>query len=253
MTPKEQFESQGFYKIERTFRREFIQELAAELLTGLNVEEGIRIHNQRYIVTVPLRGAFNSPELYANPNLLPLFKEILGPECILASVGAVVALPGASDQHIHSDYGPLFSEKPDLHRQLPTYAITVGIPLVDIDVTNGPTKIWPGSHRTNRQDERVLLCGEMGDCYFWDYRTLHAGGSNFSDAMRPLLYLAFTRRWFRDFLNPDKLVIDEETIPQEYRALFPIQKHSRIAESEADFKRNVEELFSFRKTFDQSH
>lgn len=245
----EQFEAQGYLKIENVFQRTFIQELADFLYSSLNLDEGVRIHNRRYIVTVPLKGPFNNPVLYANSTLLPIFRRILGPDCILASMGAVIAMPGASDQHIHSDYGPLFTEQPDLHRQLPTYAITVGIPLVDIDAANGPTKIWPGSHRTNRQEKRELLCGPMGCCYFWDYRTLHAGGSNFSEAMRPLLYLAYTRRWFKDFLNPDKLVVDEEAIPEEYRSLFPISNHARAKQLEAEFHKNVEKLFS--KPIDQ--
>lgn len=241
MNAKELFEAQGFYKIESLFPREYIQELATHLYAQLDLEEGVRIHNHRYIVTVPLKGPFNRKELYANPVLLALLREILGPDCILASVGAVVSLPGASDQHIHSDYGALFPENPDLHRQLPCYAITVAVPLIDIDVINGPTKIWPGSHRTNLQETRHLLGGQMGSCYFWDYRTLHAGGSNHSEAMRPLLYMAYTRRWFKDILNPDKLVIEEETIPEEHRALFPIQKF-QSKEAIAHFHKEVEEL-----------
>lgn len=243
MSAKELFETQGFYKIESLFPKEYIEELAAHLEAQLNLEEGVRIHNGRYIVNVPLRGPFNRPELYANPTLLGLLREILGPDCILASVGAVVSLPGASDQHIHSDYGALFPEMPDLHRELPCYAITVAVPLVDIDVINGPTKIWPGSHRTNSQEARHLLCGEMGSCYFWDYRTLHAGGSNHSEAMRPLLYMAYTRRWFKDILNPDKLIIEEETIPEEHRALFPIQKF-QSKEAALRFQKEVAQLIS---------
>lgn len=221
--------------------------LAADLLTQLNLNEGIRIHNKRYIVTVPLKGPFNQPELYANPILLGLMRELLGPDCILSSVGAVISLPGALEQHIHSDYEPLFREQPHLNEMLPPYAITVGVPLVDIDLLNGPTKIWAGSHRTSDKKlvdsyPRHLLYGPMGSCYFWDYRTLHAGGSNHSDEMRPLLYMAYTRRWFKDFLNPDKLIIDEEAIPEEYRSLFPIHHH-RAAAAEADFKVKVAALF----------
>lgn len=249
---KAAFAEQGFFKLENLFRKELIRELASDLLGHLDLDEGTRIHNRRYIVTVPLKGPFNQPELYANPRLIEVMRAILGPDCILNSVGAVVSLPGAIDQHIHRDYEPLFKERPELNELLPPYAITVGVPLVDIDAINGPTKIWIGSHRAIDKQSvdsypRHLLSGPIGSCYFWDYRTFHAGGSNHSDQMRPLLYMAYTRRWFKDFLNPDRLVIDLETIPEEHRRLFPIQQKHRDAETEAEFKKQVASLFGIQK------
>jgi len=244
------FETDGFLKIENLFEKELIQLLASDLMENLSIENdaltrGTRIHNRRYIVSVALKPPFNQPELYANSILLSLMKEFLGPHYILGSIGAVISLPGAPDQHIHSDYEPLFKEQPELRGVLPPYAITVGIPLIDIDLLNGPTKIWAGSHRVPSPDAknfpRHLLCGPVGSCYFWDYRTLHAGGSNHSEQMRPLLYLAYTRRWFKDYLNPDLLLIEEE-IPEEHRHLFPIQQ-LKYAEAETDFKAKVSALF----------
>ena len=232
-TARSLFEIHGYLKIENVFTREFVQTLAEELFAQIDgnsiSEEGAQIHRNRYIVPVRLRGSFSNPAFYANPILLSLFRSLLGPDCILHSLGAVISLPGATEQHIHSDYGPLFEEEPFLRGALPPYALTVAIPLVDIDWLNGPTKIWSGSHRTALGKEsldqypRHLVCGPMGSCYFWDYRTLHAGGSNHSDQMRPLLYMAVTRRWFKDYLNPEQLIIEGE-IPDEHRDLFPIPR-----------------------------
>ena len=185
---KHLFEVHGFLKIENLFPGEFIQSLAESLLEKLEYNEeemtlggGAMVSNRRYIVPISLKRPFNHPDLYANPLLLLLMKEFLGPNFILSSIGSVVSLPGATDQHIHADYYPLFEENPELTGTHPPFAITVGIPLVDIDVVNGPTKIWSGSHRTLPIEDKMmsyarhLLFGPMGSCYFWDYRTFHAG------------------------------------------------------------------------------
>lgn len=233
---KHLFEVHGFLKIDNLFPREFIQSLAENLLNQLEYNEeeislgmGAALSNRRYIIPISLQRPFDHPDLYANPLLLSLMKEFLGPHFILSAIGSVVSLPGATDQHIHADYYPLFEENPAFTGTHPPFAITVGIPLVDIDVLNGPTKIWSGSHRTYPIDQKMesysrhLLFGPMGSCYFWDYRTFHAGGSNHSDQLRPLLCLRYTRRWFRDALNPYQSKINKEEfekVPQEHRHLF---------------------------------
>jgi hypothetical protein len=237
---KHLFEVHGFLKIENLFSREFIQSLASNLLGQLDYNEeemtlgnGAMVSHRRYIVPVPFKEPFNHPEFYGNSILLSLMKELLGPHFILSTIGSVVSLPGATDQHIHADYYPLFEENTAFTAMHPCFAITVGVPLIDIDPLNGPTKIWSGSHRTYPIDQKMdsyakeLLFGPMGSCYFWDYRTFHAGGSNHSDRLRPLLYLGYTRRWFRDSLNPDQLKIEKEEfekIPQELRKLFSAKR-----------------------------
>lgn len=229
------FTQQGFLKIENLFPKEFIEQLAQYYLSGLDFDQegdlgvGARVSHKRYIVPIPLKGPFNDPKLYANSLLLPILKSLLGQFMILSSIGSVTSLPGSMDQHIHADYFPLFEEDLVQSCSVPTFAITLGIPLIDIDVINGPTKVWAGTHKLYPEKhnlagyERHLVCGDKGSCYFWDYRTFHAGGSNHSDEVRPLLYLAYTRRWFHDFLNPDHMDIPEEEyqkIPEEYKSLF---------------------------------
>lgn len=234
------FEVHGFLKIENLFSKEFIASLAAGFIDQLGYDPeamtlacGTQVSHHRYIVSIPFTPPFNNPDLYAHPILLALMREFLGPHCILSSLGSVVSLPGATDQHVHADYFPLFEENPQFTGIHPPFAITVGVPLVDIDVINGPTKIWSGSHRTYPIDKemrsyyRHLLCGAMGSCYFWDYRTIHGGGSNHSVNLRPLLYMAFTRRWFTDVLNPDRLDMSPEelqAVSEEHRSLFRMHR-----------------------------
>lgn len=229
------FKTQGFLKITGIFDTNLISQMHAAFLQGLDTDkdgvlsQGSKVSDKRYIVPIPLKGIFNTPQLYANTLLMPILRALLGEHLILSSIGAVTSLPGALDQHIHTDYFPLFEDDLDICGMLPTFGITMGIPLINIDTINGPTKVWAGSHRNYPKDkilkgyERHLVYADIGSCYFWDYRTFHAGGSNFSEELRPLLYLAYTRRWFNDLLNDDFLLIEEDEwkkIPAAYAPLF---------------------------------
>jgi len=232
------FKVHGFLSIENLFPPSFIEEIASAYLNQLDVNEtqteiknAVQVSHRRYIVPIELKYPFNKPLLYANPLLLELLRTLLGKHVRLSSVGSVISLPGATDQHVHADYFPLFEEK-EICGSLPPYAITVAIPLVDIDLLNGPTKVWSGSHLVYPIDQnmfsysRSLLCGKKGCCHLWDYRTLHAGGSNHSDSLRPLLYMAYVRRWFCDMLNPDQLKIakeEYESLSTEHRELLTIK------------------------------
>jgi ectoine hydroxylase-related dioxygenase (phytanoyl-CoA dioxygenase family) len=231
------FDVNGFLKIENLFPKEFIQRLAEAYTSQLQYDEenmtlnsGNEVSYRRYIVPIAFKPPFNDPQLYANAILMPLMKEILGSQFMVSGMGSVTALPGSTDQHLHQDYFPLFEENIPLSNNLPTFAVTFALPLLDIDLINGPTKIWSSSHRTYPIDKnmhsytRHFLCGPIGSCYFWDYRTFHAGGSNHSDHLRSLLYMSYTRNWFKDLSNPDYLLIDEENyraIPAEHQKLFP--------------------------------
>lgn len=234
-TAKALFDSHGFLKIGNLFPREWIQTLADAFLAKVACDPmkmtlscGAKDHGG-HIISIPLAPPFNQSALYANPILLPLMKAFLGSDCILGGLGAVIAFPGGGEQQIHRDFESLFNEQPFLTAVHAPFAIVVGIPLVDIDVVNGPIKIWSSTHRAiefdkNKIDqkyERYLLCGPMGSCYFWDYRTYHAEGSNCSKQLRPLLYLFYTRRWFRDLKNPDRMIPDAQEIPKEHSSLFP--------------------------------
>src|SRR3990167_9207341 len=191
------FSVHGFLKIENLFPKEFLQTLASSYEKELVLQEegdalnkGTLASHRRYIVTIPIKGPFNDPMLYANPHLLQILKSLLGSQLILSSLGAISALPGSTNQHLHADYFPLFEENIPKSNEIPPFAITVAIPLLDIDPLNGPTQIWSGSHLTYPIQEsmaayqKYLLCGPIGSCYFWDYRTFHCGGSNHSEHMR---------------------------------------------------------------------
>jgi ectoine hydroxylase-related dioxygenase (phytanoyl-CoA dioxygenase family) len=171
------------------------------------------VGDRRYMVTIDIKKPFNDPALYANPLLLELFHSLLTVHCRLASFGAVVAWPDAEDQAIHLDHPPLF-ENASICDAMSPYAITVVVPLVDMTEEMGTTAIWPGTHRNpdrlqtlRRLMERPNYDGaekpitNLGDAYLMDYRVIHGGLANRSENVRPILYMVYSRPWFRDGFN----------------------------------------------------
>ena len=176
---------------------------------GLDEDElgsvGSRVGHERYMISVAWCPPFDTPALWANPVVQRVLTAILGPSFVLNSYALVAAYPGAEDQHVHLDHQLLF-EGAVLSRALPAYAVTLAIPLVDLSQQSGGTRVWPGSHRklpgfiARRAGGEVLLPAR-GDGYLMDYRLLHGGTRNKSALARPVLYLAYSRPWFRDAAN----------------------------------------------------
>jgi Phytanoyl-CoA dioxygenase (PhyH) len=113
------------------------------------------VGNSRFEMVMRLAGAFDA-RVYANPVLLRFLAPLIGQDMRLSGVSAVAAYPGADRQHVHRDAGHLFADY-RVGPTLPTYAINVAVPLIDVDHTIGPTAIWPGHpslHRRHRGHKR---------------------------------------------------------------------------------------------------
>ena len=164
----------------------------------------LRVGHQRYMITIRLQPPFTESHLYGNPVLLRVLTELLGPERVLFSFGAVVSYPGAEDQHVHRDGAGLFGD-PAAEGGLPPYAITAIVPLVEMNAETGTTRVWPGSHRLPDKElqgaELVDPLVRRGSVLLMDYRLHHGGLANRSTKPRPILSLVFTRPWFRDAVN----------------------------------------------------
>jgi ectoine hydroxylase-related dioxygenase (phytanoyl-CoA dioxygenase family) len=163
------------------------------------------VGNSRFEMVMRLTGAFDA-SVYANPVLLGFLTPLIGQDMRLSGVSAVAAYPGADRQHVHRDAAHLFADY-RVGPTLPTYAINVAVPLIDVDHTIGPTAIWPGTHRftdgtevTNDRPPTVHTF-QRGDAILIDYRTLHGGEPNMSQIVRPILYLVYARSWFFDDVN----------------------------------------------------
>ncbi len=207
-----------------------------QYLVDRDFADALNVGDKRTQITIDMAGPFNSPDVYANPYVLPMLKLILGQELILGGFGVVVSLPGAAEQHLHRDHPNIYeltqeeASDPWVDIVLPPYAVTAIAPLVPMNAVNGTTRLWPGSHLVPKA-EGVRLpyldpVVDPGDYLFFDLRLLHAGTANRSAHPRPILYNLYSRAWFRDSRNyrkqdPIHLSQDEHRrIPEAYRELF---------------------------------
>jgi len=241
------FRLHGTLMLENSFDPDVVKSLNADFIANYASKDRSEIERtclkvglERFMFTIRLQPPFMQPAVYAAARVLPVVRELLGEDCVIQSIGAVCAYPGAEAQHVHRDHPELYSEAGGLNAFLPPFALHVVVPLVDLDEETGTTALWEGSHRikSRAESERwtrdelnqfkgaVMPWPKVGDCYFIDFRLRHAGTANGSDLPRPILYLVFSRRWFQDRKNYDlqpPLLIsrDEyERIPDEYKPLF---------------------------------
>ena len=188
----------------------------------------LEVGPHRYEIAVPMIDAFRDPRTYAADFLLPLLWRLLDGECHLSSFTVVVSYPGAGWQHIHRDYAHLFSNH-QLSTRLPPHAVSVVLPLVDVDRRTGPTGIWRGSHRWPgaREPNPADVVGpetRKGDCVLVDYRTLHAGLPNSGPVLRPTLYMVYSRPWFFDEHNHRRRIpVDRPPGPDDEHLPEPVQ------------------------------
>lgn len=242
-TATELFRQHGTIWLENVFPRAFIEELAGSYhqryvskpLSKLKKKHAI-VGDQRLMITVKIEPPFRTSRLYANPILMPILESLLGSCLTLSSFGSVVTFPGADDQPVHFDHPPLFESEQQCIG-LPPHAITVVVPLVDIDDSTGSTAIWEGSHAAvgSRQHLQSLMENptwsgsveprpQMGDVYLMDYRVIHGGTANRCNHARPILYLVYGRPWFHDTYN----FTDQPPIkfgPGEYKKVSKKDRH----------------------------
>ncbi len=217
------FRNSGMLWLQGVFECQLLEDLRSAYFkeyAGLNEKDHPNVcldvgDKDRSMYTVIKRPPFDHPDLHQSPLLFPVLRSILTKEMIIQSFGVVSASSGSSRQHLHIDHNKLFREMGDFSSLLPSYAITLIIPLVDLNEETGTTAIWPGSHRNAsnlpEDDENltyehaVLPNAKVGDCLMWDFRTYHCGTPNLTDSDRPLLYMTLSRSWFEDRCNYNRL------------------------------------------------
>lgn len=201
----------------------------------------IEVGKGRFEIVMKLVGAFDM-RAYANDLLLRFLIPLIGRDMRLSGVSAVASYPGAVQQRMHRDAGHLF---PDYHvgPNLPTYAVNVSVPLIDVDATIGPTGIWPASHRLTDdklpgEDKLLTVPFLKGDAILIDYRTLHAGLPNMSQTVRPILYMVYARNWFFDDGNhPQRSPLDMpletfKALPENLKPLL-MRAYSQVVRAQA--------------------
>lgn len=241
MSFDERFDAEGWLRIGGLFDVGLLDDLrgAVERELGEMGPAGrkssyLRVGDERLMMSVRLAGPFLDPRVYAQPLLLRLLEQLIGPDFLIDSVTCVVALAGAGEQRLHQDHPPLFRERPPLGPKLPAYAVTVVIPLIDLTSATGTTKLFSKTHRGAEPDDGELPYLSRGECVLMDYRLLHQGTANRSAKARPVLYVVYVRPWFTDVVNFETQPrinmdpADLQAVPEAHRALF-----GRVAEKRA--------------------
>ena len=184
-------------------------------------------------------------ELVMNPSVLSILshKTLLGDSMNLMSGGINVASPGAVGQSWHEDERYIFEEDSfDVlgiaGHDIPSTAVTVSIPLLDVTPQHGPTEFCIGSStiqglsangfdreyvEEHVQDRSLVAKGSIYDrfvrhgntacdSFFWkspilrkgdilmfDYQLRHRGGLNqHAHDTRSILFFTYGRYWFKD-------------------------------------------------------
>lgn len=251
-------ERDGAVSFGNLFPMALLKKIRAEVMrrheSGELRERGlVRDVGGRYAAVLPFEGPFLSPEFYGNPVLREILAGLLGPGHLIGSLEAVISMPGASRQHQHID-GPIRFDRAiggrtrryrgDLS-DTPPYAVTLCIPLCDLDADNGATAIWLGSHRAalrarppggaevGRRYPRERMIGSFGRSFLFDYRVFHCGMPNMSREPRPLLMFVFTRSWYRDpnlaEVRPGVVIAerDLDRVPDRHKDLFMLAPAAR--------------------------
>jgi len=183
-------------------RRAFC-ETYSRYLDGSEHEDALKVGDRRLLITVNLEPPFDNQRLFANPYLLPVLNAALNEGFVISALGVVCWLPSAPAQRQHDDGGILFPGT-GIDSLLPASAITVGIPLLEMNEVHGTTAFWLGSHRdAGRASKEAAIQPVVreGSCMLWDFRLMHGGTPNRSTLPRPLLYLTYCRPWFVEHLN----------------------------------------------------
>jgi hypothetical protein len=111
--------------------------------------------------------------------------------------------------------------------------LTAIIPLLDLNLLTGSTEVWPRGPTMatpdlwiERLDGSTTLPLALGDAALMDYRVCHGGTPNLGNEPRPILYIVYSRPWFRDAENfseiPPLRVSPTHlaNMPAQYRSLF---------------------------------
>ena len=146
------FYNNGVLLLHNVFSACFVESLHAAYISRYSAyfedkehADALPVGDKRFMVTVEVDGLFNTPYLYANPGAFAIIRHLIGEDCILGSFGSVVSLPGAEAQHVHRDHPGLFGDD-RIDSVVPSFAVTMLVPLIEMNEINGTTRTFKGSH-----------------------------------------------------------------------------------------------------------
>ncbi len=225
-----QFHSDGYLVVEDVFEESLIDDLYTKGMQNFNelisyqesnalpmgigvkhcYKEIVQRHLNRYEMPYKMDNDETFGVVLRNKLLMSIIKGILGDDCVVINKSLVVSQPGAQDQAWHSD-GPHLSAD----ENLPCHCLNVFVPLVAVDIHNGPTQMRPGSVPMTKDLKKSFLRAFMnkslrsphapdlskGSILMFDYRILHRGLANKSTETRPVLVYTFAKPYYVDNMN----------------------------------------------------
>lgn len=231
----------GFVIIDNIFSREYIDALREVYEARLDsVKKNpnpdhytFELDEKRQMYQLEMSGEFINPYLYKNYAIAAVCENLMPSDMVLSSFGSVTSYPEAPRGMVHTDGPRLFPENESISNMTPTYAVTATIPLVQLTKRVGGTTVYTGTHAVSGSSDETLTKYQineypmLGGCLIWDFRTFHGGDANLSRITRPLLYLVYCRKWYRDpsTLTLKAFNIKTETlknIPKEDQPLFQL-------------------------------
>jgi ectoine hydroxylase-related dioxygenase (phytanoyl-CoA dioxygenase family) len=196
-------------------------------------------------VPIAIDGPVANPEFFAPPSVLALAHRLMGEDLVVGEMGVVISHPGAGAQETHRDSNFLFGGL-DMEIDLPPFAMTMLVPLLDVTLGMGPTEFWPGSHRrrdeatvTRRPSDRLAL--SAGSLVLLDSRALHRGGANVTGPVRPTAYFSFHRKWYVEnpgYENKPQVRVTPAMLarlPEPHRPMFSWALHLNRTDSLQEF------------------
>jgi ectoine hydroxylase len=162
-------------------------------------------------------------EMLENPRILPLARDLLGPDVMVLDHDYFLTPPGTTVRH-----GWHYDESfPGIYHPLSRLLLKVFYVLQDIPPDGGATLILPGSHRfppgvtpgnpvvPEDLPAAVGMALPAGAAYLMSGRAHHSAGSNASALYRKLLIYTYGHKWMRiwDKYEPSAAVTARAVAP----------------------------------------
>ena len=147
-------------------------------------------------------------DVVANPYVVQVTKELLGPGLYNNFYNGNTNCPGSTTQPLHRDGAHLWPDQKVAH---PTTEVVVNISPLDTTDENGSVELWPGSHlevgehgiEPEVEEARRKICppirgnAKKGSALIRDMRLWHRGVPNPSDKPRHMIALIYRVSWLK--------------------------------------------------------
>lgn len=218
-TAVEQVKTNGFVVFEKVIDSTLIQEIRNSfdpLFDEYVAKKGYNTGTNRAQMHLPFVQPFIHEDIFAHPIVMSIVEGVLGDAFRCTYFASDTPMPGSDYQAVHCDAMPLF---PEVSVSIPSYALVLNIPLVDVTEENGPLEIWPGGTHMNPEwavhdtldgsvnphldivraaeymtSEKVYM--SAGSMVIRDLRVWHRGTPNRSQDRRTNLAFIYGRRWW---------------------------------------------------------